>query len=118
MKKVLLLFIVILITKISFSQIVSCDSAKYFGGKIISVKATVASTYETTGDKKSVVLNFGKAFPDQCFQAIIYEKDLSKFDNRPKEFFKDKTIVVHGKVKLTNGKPIIMISSPDQITDK
>ena len=117
MKKIILLCSIILITKISVAQIVSCDSAKYYGGKIISVKGTVMSTYETHGDKKSIVLNFGKPFPDQTFQAIIYEEDLSKIKYPPILYLKDKTLIIHGKVKLTKGQPIIMINSPDQITE-
>jgi len=118
MRKTLVVFFLIFIVKSLSAQIVSADSAKYFGDKIVSVKGIVMSTYETHGEKISQVLNFGKPYPDQVFQVIIYEKDLSKFVVNPIEFFKDKELTVRGKVKVVKGKPFILVDNPNQIVVK
>ncbi len=116
MKKIIILITVLFCTKFISAQLVSPDSAKYFGDKIVSVKGKVMSTYETHGEKKSLVLNLGHPFPDQTFQVVIYEKDISKFHENPKEFFLDKELIFHGKVTLTKGKPSMMIVKPEQIS--
>jgi DNA/RNA endonuclease YhcR with UshA esterase domain len=116
MKRIFFLAILISMAKFSSAQIVSCDSAKYYGDRIISVKGIVMSTYMTQGEKKEVVLNFGKPYPDQSFQVIIFEKDLSKFPEDPREALQDKNITVRGKVRIVKGKPSIQINSPNQIT--
>ncbi len=115
MKKLIVLLFILISTSFVNAQVVSADSAQYFGDKIVSVKGKVMSTYETRGEKKSVVLNFGKPYPDQTFQVIIYEKDIYKFHTEPKEFFKDKDLIVRGKVNMVKGKPSITVIKPEQI---
>ena len=115
MKKTGILVAIILIAKVMMGQIVSADSAKYYNGKIVTVKGTVMSTFKTTGDKKSLVLNFNKPFPDQSFQVIIYEEDFPKFKYPFPDNLKDKIVYVKGKVRMVKGKPEIMVNAPDQI---
>jgi len=115
MRKLFFLLLVFFCTSFLNAQVVSADSAQYFGDKIVSIKGKVMSTYETRGEKKSVVLNFGNPYPDQTFQVVIYEKDIYKFHTDPKEFFKDKELMVRGKVNMVKGKPSMTVIKPEQI---
>ena len=118
MKKLFLLATLLLITKISSAQIVSADSAKYYEGKIVTVKGKVFSTYKSQGDKQKILLNIGKPYPEQPFSVVIFEENFSKFSYRPEEFLKDKDITVKGKVTMFKDKPQIMVNNPNQIEVK
>ena len=39
-------------------------------------------------------------WPHPPLEIVILEKDIYKFHTEPKEFFKDKDLIVRGKVKL------------------
>ena len=118
MKKIFLLSAIILFANISFSQVVSADSAKYYDGKIITVKGKVMSTFKSQGEKQKILLNIGKPYPEQPFSVVIFEENFNKFSYRPEEFLKDKDITVKGKVTMFKDKPQIMVNNPDQIVVK
>jgi len=50
---------------------------------------------------------------------MIYDENLSSFIaagiNDPCEYFKNKTVTIEGIVRISNGKPEMIINSPDQI---
>lgn len=70
-------------------------------------------------DKTNVILlNFGDSF-NTCFSAKIYDNAIPFFvmagiDN-PAEFFKEKNVEVEGIIRISNGKPELIIESPNQI---
>jgi RecG-like helicase len=118
MKKLLLLSVIILLSKMSFGQTVSPDSTLFYEGKEITMSGKVTSTFVTKGEKSKVLINFGNPHPNESFTLVIESADLSKFKYDPAEFLKDKKVVVKGKVKMYKDKPEMMITSPDQITIK
>lgn len=115
MKKLILLSFIILTAKLTTAQVVSPDSAKYYEGKIITVRGKVMSTYKSRGDKQKILINFGKPYPEQSFSIVIFEENFSKFDYSPEEKLKDMMVRVKGKVTIFKDKPQIMVNNPNQI---
>lgn len=70
-------------------------------------------------DKSNVILlNFGDSF-STCFSAKIYDNAIPFFvmagiDN-PAEFFNNKNVEVEGIIRISNGKPELILESPNQI---
>ncbi|MEP6646727.1 MAG: hypothetical protein ABJC12_06535 [Saprospiraceae bacterium] len=115
MKKSFLLLSLLFTIATVFAQTVPGDSIKYYEGKKVVVCEKVADTHITTSDMKITYLNFGSAYPNQMFTAVIFETDLPKFNYVPAEYLKGKKICLTGVVKIYKNRPEIVISSPDQI---
>jgi DNA/RNA endonuclease YhcR with UshA esterase domain len=115
MKKLLILFLSICLTQISFSQTVPLDSVINYEGKTITVCSKVQSTYVTKGDKKTTYINFGNPYPNTTFTVVIFEGDLLNFKNTPSEYLKDKNVCITGKVKIYKGKPEMIVNKEEQI---
>ena len=115
MKKLLILFISICVTQISFSQTVPLDSVTNYEGKTITVCSKVQSTFLTKGDKKTTYINFGNPYPNTTFTVVIFEGDLPNFKNTPSEYLKDKSVCITGKVKIYKGKPEMIVNKEEQI---
>ena len=78
--------------------------AKIYGGKYLpSVKG--APTF----------LNVGGNYPDAPLTLVIWGNARSKLKNAPEDFYKDKNVVIYGKLVLYKEKPEIVISDPKQI---
>ena len=75
-------------------------------------------TAEITDNSKVIFLNFGRNF-NTSLSAVIYNIDVPAFIDagidEPEKYFKDKNVVIEGIVRICNGKPEIIINSPDQI---
>lgn len=81
------------------------------------VVGKVEST-ELTDKSKVIFLNFGKNF-NTSFSALIYCSDIHGFIEagilEPENFYKDKNVEVEGIIRISNGKPEIIVKSPSQI---
>lgn len=75
----------------------------------------VHGTFITNGKKKVIFLNLGSAYPAQKLTVAIFEGDWKKFDYKPAEHLKGKTICVSGKLILYKDKPEIIVNNPKQI---
>ncbi len=73
---------------------------------------------EITDKSRIIFLNFGKNF-NTSLSAVIYNIDIPAFIDagidQPDKYFENKKVVVEGIVRICNGKPEIVINSPDQI---
>ncbi len=91
----------------------ACQAGNYIGQET-TAKGKVAVGYKSrTG---TIFLNFGGAYPDQCFTATIFASDAGKFPPNPNSYYEGKTVKVSGKIKLYEGKPEIILEEPSQIT--
>ena len=115
MKNLFLLITSICFWQISFSQTVPLDSVQFYEGKTITVCSKVQGTFVTKGEKKTTYINFGKAYPNNTFTAVIFESDLKYFKYIPSEVLKDKNVCITGKVELYKGKPQIIVKKEEQI---
>jgi len=60
-------------------------------------------------------LGFEKAYPNQCLTAVIFSSDLYKFVQSPEDYYSNKTVRIMGKVKEYEGRPEIILETPNQI---
>jgi len=95
----------------NFIQIISSTSQYVrIEGKVFDSKLT--------DNSKVVFLNFGKNF-NTSLSAVIYNTNFPAFIDagieQPDLYFKNKNVVIEGIVRICNGKPEIIINSPDQI---
>ena len=70
-------------------------------------------------DKSNVTfLNFGKNF-NTSLSVLIYNTDIPAFIDvgidEPDKYFKNKKVIIEGIVRISNGKPEVIINSPNQI---
>lgn len=77
-----------------------CD--KVYGGKY----------FDNSG---MTLLNLGAAYPNSTMTVVIYKKDRDKWSQDPISLYNGKKICVTGKAHDYNGKPEIIVSSPDEI---
>ena len=99
--------------KLGFEVVGACLAGKYLGRELI-VEGKVADTYH---DLKSntVFLNFEKAYPNHCFTGVIFSSNLYKFVQNPEKYYLGKTVRIMGKVKEYQGRPEIILETPNQI---
>jgi len=99
--------------KLGFDVVGACQAGKYLGRELI-VEGKVADTYH---DSKSntVFLNFEKAYPNHCFTGVIFSSDLYKFVQNPEDYYLNKIVRIMGEVKEYQGKPEIILETPNQI---
>lgn len=84
--------------------------------KEVTYCSKVHGTFTTNGKKKVIFLNLGAAYPAQKLTVAIFESDWKKFEYKPAEFLKGKTICVSGKLILYKDKPEIIVNHPKQIS--
>ncbi len=81
----------------------------------VPVQLTVTHTYNSG----RVIWLMGNADQDRNFKVVIFPSAYSRFpgypDQLPDEYYKGKTIRVHGLIKLYRGWPEIIVNSPSQI---
>ncbi|MDD3013044.1 MAG: hypothetical protein PHC34_05015 [Candidatus Gastranaerophilales bacterium] len=83
----------------------------------VRVTGTISSI-DISEKSKIIFINFGKSY-NTSFSAMIHDEDISSFISAgiddPCEYFKNKTVTIEGIVRISNGKPEMIINSPDQI---
>ena len=99
--------------KLGYDVVAACEAGQYLGRELI-VEGKVADAYH---DSKSntVFLNFEKAYPNHCFTGVIFSSDLYKFVQNPEDYYLNKTVRIMGEVKEYQGKPEIILETPNQI---
>jgi micrococcal nuclease len=103
-------------THIAFSQTIPLDSVIKYEGKTVTVCSNVIGVYKSKGKYGGTYLNFGKPYPYQTFQVVIFKKDLGNFKYIPFEYLEQKNICVTGTVIIYKGKPEIIVTKEEQIT--
>lgn len=108
-------------TQLAFGQIrtdtITAKEASQLIGEQVTLRAKVASVfYAKSSSGSPTFLNLDKNFPDNPIAVVIFEKELKKL-KIDSQLYKDKTIIVTGKVVVykDENKPSIIIYSKDQI---
>lgn len=94
------------------SGVVSWDEAHRHVGEEVAVEGTLVRTHR---GKKALFLNFHPNWKKYT-TVVVLGRDIGRFPRDPETFYKGKTVRVVGKVSLYNGRPEILIHSPDAIT--
>jgi hypothetical protein len=98
-------------TEKEMPKIISWEDADQYYGKIMIVEGTIVGTHNTG---KVCFLNFHKNWK-RYFAAVIFASNYHKFSESPESLFIGKKVQITGLIKKYQGKPEIIISSPDQI---
>ena len=111
-----LFFTFCLLLTSSFSQPISAEASKNYAGKTITVVGKVVDgRYLANSNRQPTLLNVDKAFPNQPFSIVIYGEKRQSFGYKPVEMLLNKNVLVTGLIEMYNGKPQIVVNSPDQI---
>jgi micrococcal nuclease len=90
----------------------ACNAGNYYGKEMI-VEGKILATYRSKTN--TVFLNFEKPYPNHCFTGVIFSSDQYKFVQNPEDFYLNKTVRIRGQIKEYQGKPEIILKTPDQI---
>jgi micrococcal nuclease len=99
--------------KLGYEVVEACEAGKYLGREMI-VQGKVVDTYHHL-KSNTVFLNFEKAYPNQCFTAVVFSSNLYKFVQNPENYYLNKTVRIMGKVKEYQARPEIILEEPFQI---
>lgn len=109
------LFFLLFISTFSYAQEkISLETIALYEGKTVTVCEKVQSTY-LSKNNKTIMLNFGKPYPNQTFVVVVFEKDFPNFSYSPAVFLKNKTICITGTVVIYNGMPEIIVKNEKEI---
>jgi len=99
--------------KLGSEVVGACQAGKYLAKELI-VEGKVVDTYRHL-KTNTVFLNFEKAYPNQCFTAVIFSSHLDKFVQNPEDYYLNKIVRIMGEVKEYQGRPEIILEMPNQI---
>lgn len=91
--------------------VIGWEEAENYIGKEVIVRGQIVDTYNSG---QALFLNFDREYW-RTFRVVIFSEDLNKFGFNPEEYFDNKCIKVMGKVKEYEGKPEIIVDSPEEI---
>lgn len=120
MKRLVLVFLAIFFQLPAFA-----NQAAIEADNIVSLISNVSQSKKIQGtikkvdvseldNKKMISLNFGKNY-NTSFSATISEDQMLKLVDNPEKYYKNKHVEVEGVIRLLNGKPEVILNSPDQI---
>lgn len=92
--------------------VVSWEEAHRHVGREITVEGTLVRIYR---GKKALFMNFHPNWK-KYITVVVLGRDIRRLPSDPEAFYKGKTVRVVGKVTIYNGRPEILIRSPDAIT--
>jgi DNA/RNA endonuclease YhcR with UshA esterase domain len=95
-------------------QTVTPTEAKAHIGQTVTVEGPVSDVHAARSG--AIFIDMGGRFPDNAFAAVIFVGDLAKFPGV--NAFGGKTAEISGPVQLYQGKPEIVLRSPDQVKTK
>ncbi|MEO0106741.1 MAG: thermonuclease family protein [candidate division WOR-3 bacterium] len=92
-------------------EIISWQDAEKYYGKIKTVEGRIVATNNTG---KVCFLNFHKDWK-RYFTAVIFASDFYKFPKNPEDYYLNRKVRVTGLIKEYQGKPEMVLKSPNQI---
>jgi len=84
-------------------------------GELVQVCGSLEGTHTTKGDKPNVLLNIGRAYPNQILTLIIFHDDISKFPYDPTQLPEGKQVCITGYITLYKGEPEIVLKEAKQL---
>ena len=82
-----------------------------------TVKGPVKGTkYASSSNGRPTFLNVGKDYPNRArFIVVIWGKYRSAFPFRPEAFYRGKTVLATGKIRMYKGSAQMTIKSPSKL---
>ena len=94
------------------------DVAQHVGDSVTVNGMVYPTKYMVNSDNKPTLLNMGAPYPKQLLTVVIYEEDRSKFPESPESYFKEKELLVSGRIELYNDRPQIIVRKREQVIVK
>ena len=86
-------------------------------GEVATVCGLVASTkYAPHSIGAPTFLDFGGAYPNAAFTAVILGSDRAKF-GVPEKTLQGKEVCVRGEIRAYRGSPQVILTQPDQLAE-
>lgn len=92
-------------------EVISWEDAHRYYGEIKTVEGVVVRSHNSG---KAVFLNFHPNWK-RYFTAVIFARDFHKFPENPEKYYLNKRVRITGTIKEYQGKPEIILHSPDAI---
>ncbi|MBI5043806.1 MAG: thermonuclease family protein [Nitrospirae bacterium] len=92
-------------------DVISWEDAHRYYGEFKTVEGVVVRSHNSG---KAVFLNFHPNWK-RYFTAVIFARDFHKFPESPEKHYLNKRVRITGKIKEYQGKPEIILQSPDAI---
>src|SRR5262245_13822331 len=117
MKLLLTLCLAVAFVGLQAQTIKPSEATKHVGEKV-TVCGTVTGTTVHKGNPETTILTLGQEKSKATVSVAIWSTDYPKFKYVPAEYLKGKNICVIGWMKLQGGKPQVIISSQEQVSEK
>jgi hypothetical protein len=91
--------------------VIAAADASAHTGQTATVQGLVANVY--VSKKGNEILNFGQAYPNQVFSAVIPAASVKEFGDLNQ--YQGKQVQVTGVIKMFNKKPSISLTTRDQL---
>ncbi|TDH21450.1 hypothetical protein EXU57_19845 [Segetibacter sp. 3557_3] len=105
-------FILVFSPGFAQSSISPKDAGKYVGDKVTVCGKT--SGFKKDGTRPTLIY-IGSGTASSQMNIVINSGDLKNFPYKPEEYLTNKNVCVSGKVSEQNGKPEIVVRSPENI---
>lgn len=91
--------------------------AKRYVGLTRTVKGPVKGTkYASSSSGRPTFIDIGKNYPNRSrFTVVIWGKYRSAFSSRPEVFYRGKTVLATGKIRMYKGSAEMFIRSPSKL---
>jgi len=96
-------------------RIEASEAINYIGrtAEVCGAVASVSFLSDITG--QPTFINFDEPYPDQTFTVVIWGENRHSWHHPPEDLYENREICVSGRIRLHEGSPQIIASSPDQI---
>ena len=116
--KALPVFLLLLFVTATYAQNIRPSEARQHVGEKVTVCGHVTGTTVVKGNPETTLLPLGQEKSKAVVSVAIWSTDYPKFNYVPSEYLKGKSICVTGWMKLQGGKPQVIISSQEQVTEQ
>lgn len=116
-ERVLLTFTILLFlcTGAHAAALTPDEAARHVGERGTVCGIVQSTNYASQARSQPTFLNFGKAYPNQVFTAVIFGNDRPKFGT-PETSLRGTSVCVTGDIRSYRGKSEIIVHDPAQIT--
>lgn len=117
MKKTFLFIIAICCYSASFAQteIKLEDAAKHVGDSVKICAKIYGGIFLEQAKGTPTFLNVGGSYPNNPLTIVIWADTRKTLEQKPEEFYKDKTVCIFGKISLYKDKPQIVLYNKNQL---
>ncbi|MBM4383208.1 MAG: DNA-binding protein [Deltaproteobacteria bacterium] len=99
----------------SAKELTPAQAAAHVGEAATVCGVVSDASYRPDVRGEPTFLNFGGAYPNHAFTAVVWGKHRAKF-TPPPESHEGKTICVSGRISSYRGKPQIVVDTPHQLS--